>query len=114
MSFSPEWLALREPADHAAVNAHLRDSLRAHFSGRDLVRVVDLGCGTGSNLRGTWPVLAANQSWTLVDHDPKLLAAAKSRLTAFGNDAAVSMTLITLMKLGSKIARFIPKGSSSA
>jgi SAM-dependent methyltransferase len=84
MSFSPEWLALREPADHASVNGGLRDTLRARFAARELVRVVDLGCGAGSNLRGTWRALGTRQHWTLVDYDPKLLAAAKARLSAFG------------------------------
>ncbi|MEQ1613869.1 MAG: class I SAM-dependent methyltransferase [Hyphomicrobiaceae bacterium] len=98
MSFSPEWLALREPADHASVNAHVRDLLRARFAGRETVRVVDLGCGAGSNLRGTWNTLGPHQSWTLVDYDPKLLAAARTRLAKFGKgeaagDAGLSLTL---------------------
>lgn len=84
MSFSPEWLALREPADHASVNALVRDALRTHFAGNPAVRVVDLGCGAGSNLRGTWNALGPRQQWTLVDFDPKLLAAARTRLTKFG------------------------------
>ncbi len=103
MSFSPEWLALREPADHAAVNAEVRDRLRAYFAGRETVRIVDLGCGAGSNLRGTWSALGASQSWTLVDYDPKLLAAARSRLTAFGNDAAVSVEGLRLTLPGAAI-----------
>jgi SAM-dependent methyltransferase len=84
MSFSPEWLALREPADHASVNAALRDKVRARFAASTIVRVVDLGCGAGSNLRGTWRTLGPRQHWTLVDYDPKLLAAARTRLAAFG------------------------------
>ena len=28
-----------------------------------------MGCGTGSNLRGTAPLLGPEQHWTLVDHD---------------------------------------------
>ena len=84
MSFSPEWLALREPADHDSVNAEVRDKLRARFAGKPAVRVVDLGCGAGSNLRGTWSALPAKQHWTLVDYDAKLLAEAKARLAQFG------------------------------
>lgn len=96
MSFSPEWLALREPADHASVNADVRDKLRARFAGRETVRVVDLGCGAGSNLRGTWNALGARQSWTLIDYDPKLLAAAKTRLTKFGKGKPTGDNGLTL------------------
>ncbi len=84
MSFSPEWLALREPADHASVNALVREQLRARLASKPLVRVVDLGCGAGSNLRGTWSALGPKQHWTLVDYDPTLLAVARARLTTFG------------------------------
>jgi SAM-dependent methyltransferase len=89
MSFSAEWLALREPADHAAVNPEVRAALTARFAGRDSIKVVDLGCGAGSNLRGTWSALPAKQHWTLVDYDPKLLAAARQRLAGWA-DTAVS------------------------
>ncbi len=84
MSFSPDWLGLREPADHASVNAIVRDCLRQHFAGHSSLRVVDLGCGAGSNLRGTSPVFDCPQTWTLVDYDAKLLAVAKSRLSELG------------------------------
>jgi SAM-dependent methyltransferase len=87
MSFSAEWLALREPADHAAVNPEVRAALAARFAGQDSINVVDLGCGAGSNLRGTWSALPANQHWTLVDYDPKLLAAARKRLAEWADSA---------------------------
>ncbi len=47
MSFSPEWLALREPADHAARSAHLLSQVATRFGDRDAISVVDLGCGAG-------------------------------------------------------------------
>lgn len=74
--FSREWLALREPADHAAraTTSLLRWLLPALPYNRPL-RVLDLACGTGSNLRYLAPRLGAGQSWTLIDHDPALLAA---------------------------------------
>lgn len=85
--FSAEWLALREPADHRARDPGLLARLRAHFAGRNAIRIVDLGCGTGSNLRALAPHLPQRQSWTLVDHDPALLDAARERLSAWAERA---------------------------
>jgi hypothetical protein len=78
--FSPEWLALREPADHGSINAEVRRALLGAVSGRRDLKVVDLGCGAGSNLRGLSPWLSPAQRWTLVDYDHRLLDAAKARL----------------------------------
>jgi trans-aconitate methyltransferase len=36
--------------------------------------LIDLGCGTGSNLRFLAPHLPPTQRWTCIDHDPALLA----------------------------------------
>ncbi len=78
--FSADWLALREAADHRARNSDLADGLQARFAQRDTVNVVDIGCGSGSNLRGTAPLLPSRQSWTLVDYDADLLSAARGEL----------------------------------
>ena len=78
--FSPEWLALREPTDHRARNPGLLAALQAAFADRERLAIVDLGCGTGSNLRATAPYLGQKQQWLLVDHDPALLAVARKRL----------------------------------
>lgn len=77
--FDPSWLALREPADHAAVNAEVRRSLMRHFQEFSALTIVDLGCGTGSNVRGLSPWLQQPQRWRLVDNDPSLLAKANER-----------------------------------
>ncbi|NLD53443.1 MAG: class I SAM-dependent methyltransferase [Burkholderiaceae bacterium] len=76
MSFTPEWLALRERADHAARDEALANRLRGHLAGRRAaapLRIVDLGCGTGSNLRYLAPRLPTPQHWMLVDNDPAVL-----------------------------------------
>jgi SAM-dependent methyltransferase len=78
--FSPEWLRLREPADHRARDRGLVERLAAHLHERMSVRLVDLGCGTGSNLRALSPALPARQHWRLVDHDPVLLNAAREEI----------------------------------
>ncbi len=77
--FSADWLALREPADHASVNAGVRANLAQAFAGRGSLRVVDLGSGTGSNLRNLSRILGPGQHWTLVDYDAELLDVAHAR-----------------------------------
>ncbi|BBH70892.1 trans-aconitate methyltransferase [Actinoplanes sp. OR16] len=66
--FSPDWLALREPAD-----ADARDSglLRELPTGITVIR--DLGCGTGSMGRWLAPRLPMPQHWIMTDRDPALL-----------------------------------------
>lgn len=71
MGFSAEWLALREPADHAARDpALLQQAVQA--AGPDPV-VLDLGCGTGSTVRALAPHLPQGARWRLVDNDAGLL-----------------------------------------
>lgn len=75
--FSADWLALREPYDHAARADALTGRLAAWLAREAAsrpVRIVDLGCGTGSNLRYLSPRLRVPQAWSLVDHDADLLA----------------------------------------
>lgn len=81
--FDPDWLALREPFDRAAREAAAQaldiPAFAAHLRERRgpdaVLRVLDLGCGTGANLRALAPRLGGAQRWRLVDHDPRLLAA---------------------------------------
>jgi hypothetical protein len=83
LKFSPEWLALREPADHGAANLSVRHALIQALGGYSSISIVDLGCGSGSNLRGLAPMISREQHWTLIDHDPGLLASAQSALAGF-------------------------------
>jgi hypothetical protein len=76
MSFSLQWLALREPYDRAARNPAVLEAVGAAFVGRRAVRIADLGCGTGSTMRAVAPLLPPRQIWRLVDNDIALLAAA--------------------------------------
>ncbi|HEY5794238.1 MAG TPA: SAM-dependent methyltransferase [Bosea sp. (in: a-proteobacteria)] len=85
--FSPEWLALREPADHAARNPQVLASVGAHFAAKASLTVVDLGCGAGSNLRGSYTALPMRQHWTLVDLDAGLLAATRETLANWADEA---------------------------
>ena len=70
------WLALREPADVAARSSALTDAIAGVLPRRRPFRVLDLGSGTGSNVRYLSPRLPDGQEWLLVDRDPRLLSEA--------------------------------------
>lgn len=74
--FDADWLALREPADHAARSEALARRLRPLLDRRPLIRAVDLASGSGSNVRWLRGRLPRPQHWTLVDNDGGLLALA--------------------------------------
>jgi SAM-dependent methyltransferase len=76
--FQLEWLRLREPYDHAARSASLAASFAEALG--PAPRLIDLGCGTGSNLRYLAQRLPAAERWLLVDHDPALLEEARATL----------------------------------
>jgi SAM-dependent methyltransferase len=76
MSFSADWLTLREPYDRAARNAEVLDAVSRHFAGLPSIAVVDLACGTGSTLRTVASRLPRQQNWRLIDNDLSLLARA--------------------------------------
>ncbi|MDZ4791569.1 MAG: SAM-dependent methyltransferase [Hyphomicrobiales bacterium] len=88
MSFSADWLALRESADMLARAASLLGKLRLAFADRDEITVADLGCGTGSTVRAVAAMLPNRQTWRLYDYDAALLAAARARLSAWAQNAA--------------------------
>lgn len=72
-SFAASWLALREPVDHRSRSDELTGILAAEGRQRGWSRVVDLGSGTGSNLRYLDPRLPWVESWTVLDQDGDLL-----------------------------------------
>lgn len=71
--FHADWLALREPYDHAARDGGLAARLSDVLANEACAHILDLGCGTGSNLRYLAPRLTCPQAWCLVDDDPALL-----------------------------------------
>ena len=81
--FAATWLALREPCDHAARSAELADRFAAAVG--QAPSLLDLGCGTGSNLRYLAPRIPGPQRWLCVDHDPALLKAARTALQDWGD-----------------------------
>jgi SAM-dependent methyltransferase len=78
-AFTADWLALREPADHAARSVRLTSAIAAELRKKTPLLVLDLAAGTGSNMRYLTAQLAGDQQWLLVDHDPLLLAQVSSR-----------------------------------
>ena len=71
-SLSP-WLALREPVDHASRSEALTRTIVEALPAIRPLRLVDLGSGTGSNIRYLAPRLPAPQSWVAIDRDPVLM-----------------------------------------
>ena len=101
--FAPAWLDLREGVDHRSRNRKLAGALAKHFDGWRPITVVDLGCGTGSNLRATAPLLGPEQHWTLVDNDQALLDAAAERLAAWADGADRQGRALALFKGAKRI-----------
>lgn len=90
--FSADWLALREPYDLRARNVAVLDAAIAWSKDIFAIRIVDLGCGTGSTLRALAPRLPGRQNWRLFDNDFGLLA----RAGAITPPATVTVTATPL------------------
>jgi SAM-dependent methyltransferase len=101
--FSASWLALREGADHRSRNPDLVRRLAGRFIDTPDIHIVDLGSGTGSNLRATAPLLGARQAWTLVDYDAALLKEAARALTHWADEARPMGDSLRLVKGGKHI-----------
>lgn len=94
--FSAEWLSQREPfdsaaRDEAARRLHLAARLRTVAPSAGMPwRVIDLGCGTGANLRWLAPRLGGPQQWLVADHDAALLRHWPPVLRGPGFEAAIA------------------------
>ena len=107
--FSAQWLALREPADHRARDIGLQNQVVHDLDRLARVRpgalkLMDLGSGSGSNLRALAPHLPAIQHWTLVDYDPTLLSAARSALIHWADQVVSDLDTLTLTKQGKHLS----------
>ncbi len=101
--FSPEWLALREPADHRARHQTLQHQVCTRLevlarTEQRAVRMIDLGCGSGSNLRALAGSLPDQQQWTLVDYDPLLLEAARTAIIDWADRIVAEQPVLRLSK----------------
>lgn len=107
MSFTPAWLALREPADRSARASVVTQSVVRALGQSGDPAIVDLGAGSGSNLRYLAPLLGAGQRWRLVDHDASLLARAEEDARSRG--LAVETVAVDLASLEESV---IPDGTA--
>lgn len=118
--FDQQWLSLREPADHRARNPALLTQLQGwreqvagkgaeKSTGREdqLLRIVDLGSGAGSNGVYLRDRLPGPQHWTLLDQDAALLAEARARLA----DEAVVVDGVRCTLDARNLAALIPAGT---
>lgn len=102
--FSAEWLTLREPADHAARADELtRLAARAVAGGTGgrALAALDLGSGTGSNIRYLAPRLGVPQAWRAVDADQRLLTEVPGRtLASLPAGSRIDLQTLDLRDLG--------------
>lgn len=79
--FSPDWLALREPFDRGARSARLAELFASRLP--PTPRIVDLGGGTGANIRALAALMPAGTRWRMVDDDPEVIAVARASLAEY-------------------------------
>ncbi len=103
MSFSPEWLRLREPVDHRSRDKKLLAKAAALLANKSEPVIYDLGAGAGSNLRGTALALGQRQRWVLVDYDADLLSASLDFLSQWADKSRASATGLEIEKSGKLI-----------
>jgi hypothetical protein len=101
--FSAEWLALREPVDHRSISPSVRDAVLEWTNARPQISMIDLGCGSGSNLRGLAPYLPSVQHWRLVDWDKALLDHARMAISEWADSAESATDGIAVRKAGKQI-----------
>ncbi len=97
---SPDWLALREPADAAARSAELAERLRRRLPTGGRLVIHDLGGGSGAMARWLAPRLAGPQHWVVHDRDAGLLELAVADPPAPGATVEARQSDITALGPG--------------
>jgi hypothetical protein len=85
--FSALWLALRESLDAQSRDAGLVASLR-----EESLEIIDLGAGTGANLRYAAPRLEGVQDWLLVERERRLLGAVEECMEAWADQTDTQLS----------------------
>jgi hypothetical protein len=75
------WLTLREAADARSRSASLVESLVELLPPDRPLRVLDLGTGTGANIRYLTPKLPVPHEWLAVDRDQSVLSLVPGHIT---------------------------------
>jgi hypothetical protein len=101
---SPQWLALREPADAAARSVELAQRLGRDLPATGGLVIHDLGAGSGAMGRWLAPRLPGGQRWVLHDRDADLLELALADPPAAAADGAA----VTVEARRSDITRLAP------
>lgn len=71
--FDGDWLESREPVDERSRPPVALTMIKQAWQQNGWSRILDLGAGTGANVRYLSPLLPIPQKWTLIDHDEQLL-----------------------------------------
>jgi hypothetical protein len=91
------WLQLRERADAAARSADVAraviEKLGEKLDATESLRVLDLGTGTGSNIRHLAPSLPSPQYWLAVDRDPELLGQLLASMSSWATTSGLELKL---------------------
>ena len=84
-SFENTWLDLRYPFDCAARHKGIEKMFFQKLPAKNLIRLADLGAGIGASCRYFIDKIATDQSWLLVEKDPKLSQASLDYLESCAN-----------------------------
>lgn len=96
MSFSADWLSLREPFDRAARAVEPKARFRQWLATQRHGTIIDLGGGTGSTVRAIDP--DARLAWLVVERDQALIAEGRRLMPALDYlEADLQQNLDTLL-----------------
>ncbi len=82
--FDFEWLNTRFAFDQQSLNGELMNKVVSDMNNlNSLIKIVDLGAGTGSGFFHLFPKFSLPQQWTFIEKDKNLLQPTEERLQEF-------------------------------